>query len=32
MRRLYLQIYLTIAGILVIATLAIGLMGRFAFD
>ena len=32
MRRLYLQIYLTIAVILVIATLAIGLMGRFAFD
>jgi len=32
MKRLYLQIYLTIAVILVIATLAIGLMGRFAFD
>ena len=32
MRRFYLQIYLTIAVILVIATLAIGLMGRFAFD
>ena len=32
MRRLYLQIYLTIVVILVIATLAIGLMGRFAFD
>src|SRR6478735_8800688 len=32
MKRLYLQIYLTIAVILVIATLAVGLMGRFAFD
>ena len=32
MRRLYLQIYLTIVVVLVIATLAVGLMGRFAFD
>lgn len=32
MRRLYLQIYLTIVAILVIATVAVGLLGRFAFD
>jgi len=32
MKRLYLQIYFTIVVILVIAIMAIGLMGRFAFD
>jgi hypothetical protein len=32
MKRLYLQIYLTLVAILVIATLSVGLMGRFAFD
>jgi two-component system, OmpR family, sensor histidine kinase RstB len=31
-KRLYLQIYLTIVVILVIATVAVGLMSRFAFD
>jgi signal transduction histidine kinase len=32
MKRLYLQIYLTLVAILVIAMLSVGLMGRFAFD
>src|SRR6266567_1249493 len=31
-KRLYLQIYLTIVVIMVIATVAVGLMSRFAFD
>ena len=32
MRRLYLQIYLTIVAILVIAVVSVGGLARFAFD